>query len=70
MAAVFDSSSNPEQSRDRGSAGQAAPSAALRAARQIMVELEDDLSNQLFEILADWNQQLTAENIDYSGLST
>ncbi|MEM1395820.1 MAG: hypothetical protein AAGH38_00025 [Pseudomonadota bacterium] len=35
-----------------------------------VVELDEDSSKQLFEILADWNQQLTAENIDVSELST
>lgn len=44
--------------------------AGFSGAESRVVELEEDLSNQVFEILADWNQQLTAEDIDYSGLST
>lgn len=44
--------------------------APLARERELLVELEEHLSNQLFETLADWNQQLTAENIDYSELST
>ena len=33
-----------------------------------MVERDDPLSNPLFEILTDWEEQLQAEDIDFEEL--
>lgn len=33
-----------------------------------MVDLEGETSNQVFEVLADWEHQLTAAGIDFEEL--
>ena len=68
--------SNSNQSRNCGSAGQAAPLEAIAkqlAVKQKMAESWGDLSNselsELFDTLAQWESVLQAQNIDFSQLS-
>ena len=60
------------ETRDRASAGQAAPAeniAKRLSASEIVAEMFEESSNPLFETLEEWERVLQAENIDFEELS-